>query len=167
MTRPPSRWATSRKCSARHILVETEDEAKAIAGRPEEGRRLRRDRQGEVEGSRARKERRRSRLLHQGPDGAGIRRGRLQARQGPALRSGQVAVRLARHQGRGQAQPSRRPTSSRSRSQIETYRARARRRPTSSASCAATPRSRRSRREAEPIRLRPPPRRTAKAPAKK
>ena len=33
--------------------------------------------------------RRRSRLFHQGADGAGIRRGRVQAGQGPALRSGE------------------------------------------------------------------------------
>ena len=56
---------------ARHILVETEDEAKAISRRTEEGRRFRRTRQEEVEGSR-RFRRRRSRLLHQGADGAGI-----------------------------------------------------------------------------------------------
>ena len=46
---------------------------------------------------------RRSRLFHQGPDGAGIRRRRLQARQGPDLRPGEDPVRLACHQGRGQA----------------------------------------------------------------
>ena len=39
---------------ARHILVETEDEAKAVAGRAEEGHRLRRARPAEVEGSRRR-----------------------------------------------------------------------------------------------------------------
>ncbi len=39
---------------ARHILVETEDEAKAVAADLEEGRRFRRARQGEVEGSRRR-----------------------------------------------------------------------------------------------------------------
>ena len=65
---------------ARHILVETEDEAKAVSA-AEEGRGFRRARQGEVEGSGLRR-RRRSRLLHQGPDGAGILRGGVQAGEG-------------------------------------------------------------------------------------
>ena len=79
----------------------------------EEGRRFRRAGQEEIEGSRRRRWRR-SRLLHQGPDGAGILRGRLQARPRQDLRPGEVAVRLARHQGRGKAQRRRR-SSTRSR----------------------------------------------------
>ena len=99
---------------ARHILVETEDEAKAIDGRAEEGRRFRRTRQEEVQGSR-RFRRRRPRLLHQGPDGAGILRRRLRAGARQDLRSREVAVRLAHHQGRGKAQPQGAGRSSRSR----------------------------------------------------
>ena len=73
-------------------------------GRAEEGRRFRRNRQEEIQGSR-RLRRRRSRLLHQGPDGAGIFRRRLCAGAGQDFRSGEDAVRLARHQGRGKAHP--------------------------------------------------------------
>ena len=58
---------------ARHILVETEDEAKAVEAELEEGRGFRRTRQEEVQGS-GRLRRRRPRLLHQGADGAGILR---------------------------------------------------------------------------------------------
>src|SRR6266852_5929192 len=72
--------------------------------RAQEGRRLRGDRQAEVEGSGCR-QRRRSRLFHPGPDGAGIRPGGVQARSRPALRSGEDPVRLAHHQGRGEARP--------------------------------------------------------------
>ena len=46
---------------------------------------------------------RRPRLLHQGPDGAGIRRCRVQDVSGAAVEPGEDAVRLAHHQGRGQA----------------------------------------------------------------
>ncbi len=93
-----------QEVSARHILVETEDEAKKVAARPEGRRRFRR-----------RSPRRRSKdpgskdqggdlgYLQQGSDGAGIRRSRLQARQGPDLRSGQIAIRLAHHPRRRQA----------------------------------------------------------------
>ena len=45
------------------------------------------------------RQRRRPRLLRAGPDGAGVRRGRLQAAPGPDQRSGEVAVRLSHHQG--------------------------------------------------------------------
>ena len=89
---------------ARHILVETEDEAKAVGRGAEEGRRFRRTGEEEVQGSR-RLRWRRPRLLHQGPDGAGILRRRLRAGARQDLRAGEVAVRLARHQGRGKAQP--------------------------------------------------------------
>ena len=84
--------------------------------------------------------RRRSRLLHQGADGAGVRRGRLHARQGQDLRSGEDPVRLARHQGRGQAQARSRRRSTRSRASSRAS-SRARRRSISSPSCAPTPRS--------------------------
>src|SRR5262249_35296284 len=47
---------------------------------------------------------RRPRLLNHGPDGAGVLRRRVQARQGQHLRSDQDPVRLARPQGRGPAQ---------------------------------------------------------------
>ena len=47
--------------------------------------------------------RRRSRLVHQGPDGAGIRRCRVQAGGGVAFRSGEKSIRLAYHRDRGQA----------------------------------------------------------------
>ena len=103
MTTPSNRCRDEQEVRARHILVETEDQAKAIAARAEERRRLRRARQAEVEGS-GRSRWRRSRLLHQGSDGAGIRRCRVQARQGQDFRSGENSVRLAHHQGRGQAQ---------------------------------------------------------------
>ena len=73
-------------------------------GGAQEGRRFRRTRQEEIQGSR-RVRWRRSRLLHQGPDGAGILRRRLRAGARQDFRSGEVAVRLAHHQGRGKAQP--------------------------------------------------------------
>ena len=66
---------------ARHILVETEDEAKAIVAELKKGAdfaELAKEKSKDP-GSRRR---RRPRLLHQGPDGAGILRGRLQARKG-------------------------------------------------------------------------------------
>ena len=78
---PSSRWAARRRCARATSWWPTEDEAKAIARRPQEGRRLRGHRQGEVEGSGRRGAGRRSRLLHQGPDGAGIRRSGVQARR--------------------------------------------------------------------------------------
>ena len=87
---------------ARHILVATEDEAKAIEAELKKGADFADARQGKIEGPERRGQRRRSRLVHQGSDGAGIRRRRLQARQGPDFRSGAHAVRLAHHQGRGQ-----------------------------------------------------------------
>ena len=103
----------------------------------QEGRGFRHARQGEVEDPAG--EGRRSRLFHQGADGAGILRGRLQARQGPDLRTGEDPVRLARHQGRGQAhQPT--PTFDRSGTR-STIISSAGRRPNWSRSCAATPRS--------------------------
>ena len=65
---------------ARHILVESEDEAKAVKAELDKGARFRRTRQEEIEGPRRRRWRR-SRLLHQGADGAGILRGRVHARR--------------------------------------------------------------------------------------
>ena len=67
---------------ARHILVPTEAEAKAILAEIKKGGEFRNPGQAEVEGSRRRGARRRSRLFHQGPDGAGIRRSGVQAGQG-------------------------------------------------------------------------------------
>src|SRR5262249_19053061 len=46
---------------------------------------------------------RRPRLFHQGSDGARIRRCRLQDVSWTTLEPGEDAIRLARHQGRGQA----------------------------------------------------------------
>jgi peptidyl-prolyl cis-trans isomerase C len=62
---------------ARHILVESEDEAKTHPRSAQGRRRFRHPRQGKVQGS-GRRRGRRPRLFHQGSDGAGIRRGRLQ-----------------------------------------------------------------------------------------
>ena len=86
---------------ARHILLPTEDEAKKALGAGQGRRGLRQGRQRAFQGHRRR--RRRSRLVHQGPDGAGVRRRRLQAEEGRDLRSGQEPVRLAHHPGRGHA----------------------------------------------------------------
>ena len=94
--------AAEEEVHARHILVETEDEAKAILEQLKGGADFADAGQGEIEGP-GRRRRRRSRLFHQGPDGAGIRRGRVQDVSGPDLQSGEDAVRLAHHQGRGQA----------------------------------------------------------------
>ena len=67
---------------ARHILVTTEDEAKAIDARSSKGgadfAKLAKEKSTDP----ARRERRRPRLVHQGADGAGIRRRRLRARKG-------------------------------------------------------------------------------------
>ena len=93
---------TEEEVHARHILVPTEDEAKAIEAELKKGADFADARQGKIERP-GRRRRRRSRLFHQGPDGAGIRRCRVQARQGTDFRSGEDAVRLAHHQGRGQA----------------------------------------------------------------
>ena len=65
-----------KEVRARHILVETEDEAKAIVAELKKGADFAELAKAEVEGSRRRGRRRRSRLFHQGPDGAGIRRRR-------------------------------------------------------------------------------------------
>ena len=89
---------------ARHILVETEDEAKAVEAELKKGAdfaELAKKKSKDPGAVRWR----RSRLLHQGPDGAGILRRRLHARARQDLRSREVAVRLAHHQGRGKAQP--------------------------------------------------------------
>ena len=114
-----------KEVHARHILIRAapgddkaskaaEDKIKAMIARLKKGEDFakvakRGDRRSLRQG-----ERRRSRLLHQGADGAGIRRSRLQAGQGPDLRAGEDPVRLARHQGRGQARRSRRRPSTRS-----------------------------------------------------
>ena len=94
--------ANEQEVHARHILVADRGRSQGDRRPAEKGRRLRHARQGKVEGS-GRCRRRRSRLFHQGPDGAGIRRRRVQARQGSDFRSGADAVRLAHHQGRRQA----------------------------------------------------------------
>ena len=96
---------------ARHILVENEDEAKAILDQLK-GAPISRHSPRKSPRIRARP-RRRSRLFHQGSDGAGIRRRRVQDVSGAALQSGEDAVRLAHHQGRGQAHASSRRNSTR------------------------------------------------------
>ena len=92
---------------ARHILVESEDEAKKAAARVKGGEDF-----AKVAGELSKDpgledRRRRSRLLHQGAHGAALRRGRLQARARPDLGAGEEPVRLARHQARGEAHASR------------------------------------------------------------
>ncbi len=96
------------KVHARHILIraaagddkaskEAEDKIKAVIVRLNKGEispRWRRSDRGPLRQDQWR----RSRLFHQGADGAGIRRRRLQARQGSDLRPGEDPVRLARHQ---------------------------------------------------------------------
>ena len=89
---------------ARHILVETEDEAKAVKAELDKGADFAELAKKKSKGSRSLR-RRRSRLLHQGSDGAGILCRRVRAGAGQDLRSREVAVRLAHHQGRGKAQP--------------------------------------------------------------
>ena len=117
---------------ARHILVDDR-------GRGQEGRRAR-VKGGEdfakvaeraLQGSGLRQRRRRSRLVHQGPHGAGIRRGRLQAAARPDLRAGEEPVRLARHQGRGASatKPLRPSTTSRISRAATSRRRRSRHRP--------------------------------------
>ena len=133
MTKPSSRWATSKRCmratscSASPTRTTTR---RARRPRPRSRRRSPAPRRARTSPRSPRKstedparqaERRRPRLLHQGPDGAGIRRGGVQARQGPDLRSGEDPVRLARHQGRGQAQARSRPTFDKVKDQLETY----------------------------------------------
>ena len=120
---------------ARHILVPTEAEAKAIIAQIMKGDKLRKARQGEVEGPRRRGAGRRPRLFHQGPDGAGVRRDGVQAAQGHDLRPGEDAVRLAHHQASRTSAPRRRRRSSRSRTRSRPS-CSARRRPTTSPSCA-------------------------------
>ena len=90
---------------ARHILVSTEDEAKALDRRDQEGRGLRQARQGEVDRQGLRRRGRRSRLVQEVRHGEGIRRRRLRPEEGRADRdAGQDPVRLPRHQGRGSPQ---------------------------------------------------------------
>ena len=69
---------------ARHILVPTEAEAKAILAEIKKGTDFAELAKQKSKDPGAAARRRRPRLFHQGPDGAGIRRGRVQAGQGPA-----------------------------------------------------------------------------------
>ncbi len=62
---------------AAHILVKTEDEAKAIIEQLKGGADFAAARQGEVDRQGQRRQRRRARLVLQGSDGEGIRRRRL------------------------------------------------------------------------------------------
>ena len=78
-----------------HPGADRETEAKAIIAEIKNGERLRRARQAEVEGPQRRGARRRSRLFHQGADGAGIRRGGLQA--GPGQMSDPVKTQFGWH----------------------------------------------------------------------
>ena len=96
--------AGEEEVSARHILVETEDQAKAVLADLKKGGDFAAIAKEKSKDPGSKDEWRRSRLLRQGPDGAGIRRSRLQARQRAIVRSGKDAVRLAHHPGRGQAQ---------------------------------------------------------------
>ena len=67
---------------ARHILVATEDEAKAMHRRAQEGHRLRQARQGEVDRQGVGRRRRRSRLVQEVRHGEGVRRRRLRLKKG-------------------------------------------------------------------------------------
>ena len=117
--------APEQEVHARHILIrvaaddekaskDAEDKVKAVIARLKKGEDFAKVAERGRPRTRPARPRRRSRLLHQGPDGAGIRRRRLQARQGPDLRAGEDPVRLARHQGRGQAHEAGRRRSTRS-----------------------------------------------------
>jgi len=86
---------------ARHILVEQEDEAKAILDQLKGGgdfAALAKEKSKDPGAAR----RRGPRLFHQGSNGARVRRGRLQDVSRPIVQSGEDTVRLAYHQGRGQ-----------------------------------------------------------------
>ncbi len=105
---------------ARHILVETEDEAKAIKAELKKGADFAELAKKEVQGSR-RVRRRRSRLLHQGADGAGILR-RSRSRSSPARFPIPSSRSSAGTSSRSRkSATARRPTSTRSSSQIEAY----------------------------------------------
>ena len=103
MTTPPNKSPANRK-SAPVTSWSRPRTRPRRSRRTRQGRRFRRTRQEEIQGSR-RLRRRRSRLLHQGSDGAGIIGRRIRAGAGQDLRSREIAVRLAHHQGRGKAQP--------------------------------------------------------------
>ena len=94
--------ANEEEVHARHILVSTEDEAKAIEAELKKG----------ADFAALAKEKSKDPGAADGGDlgyftkdqmAARIRGSRLQARQGTDFRSGEDAVRMAHHQGRGQA----------------------------------------------------------------
>ena len=91
----------SRKSTRGTFLLPTEEEAKKALARSQGRRRLRESRDRTLQGSV--RQWRRSRLVHQGPHGAGILRRRFQAEGRRDLRAGEDAVRVARHQDRGRA----------------------------------------------------------------
>ena len=76
-----------------------EEEGRGAAGTSEEGGRLRRAGQEELAGREQRRQGRRSRLLLEGQDGAGVRQSRLRAEAGADQRPREVTVRLSHHQG--------------------------------------------------------------------
>ena len=86
---------------AHHILVPTEEEAKAALKRVKARRGFRQGRDRTFQGPR--RQGRRSRLVHQGPHGAGVRRRGGEDGAGSGLRSDQDAIRLAHHQARREA----------------------------------------------------------------
>ena len=97
-----NRSTGEQEVQARHILVETEDDAKALEEKLKKGADFA-ELAKKIQGSR-RIRRRRPRLLHQGA--MVLRIPAVASRWSRAhSRSGQVAVRLARHQGRGKARP--------------------------------------------------------------
>ena len=92
------RWRLEAEVRARHILVENEDHAKAIVAELKKGADF-----AELAKKKSKDpaaaEGRRSWIFHQGSDGAGIRRRRIQTGEGQDLRPGKKFVRLAHHQG--------------------------------------------------------------------
>ena len=98
---PPKIRSPTPNIHAHHILVPTEEEAKAAEKRIKAGEDFAKVADRAVEGSG--RQGRRSRLVHQGPHGAGILRGRFEDGAGPGFRSREIAVRLACHQARRKA----------------------------------------------------------------